>query len=152
MQPTTAWSASSSWPATPPFSITCRRRTRRGATPTWRSAPPISPSSPGGPRPVGASGYRWVLGARPRTLPAAVAPVLVGTAVAGGAGPVWAWRAAAALVVALGLQVGVNYANDYQDGVRGTDSDRVGPTRLVATGLATAVSVRRAAVASFAVA
>jgi 1,4-dihydroxy-2-naphthoate octaprenyltransferase len=81
-----------------------------------------------------------------------VAPVLVGTAVAGGGGPVWAWRAAAALVVALALQVGVNYANDYQDGVRGTDSDRVGPTRLVATGLATPVAVRRAAVACFAVA
>jgi 1,4-dihydroxy-2-naphthoate polyprenyltransferase len=93
-----------------------------------------------------------VLGARPRTLPAAVAPVLVGTAVAGGGGPVWAWRAAAALVVALALQVGVNYANDYQDGVRGTDSDRVGPTRLVATGLASPVAVRRAAVACFAVA
>jgi 1,4-dihydroxy-2-naphthoate polyprenyltransferase len=101
---------------------------------------------------VGLADNRWVLGARPRTLPAAVAPVLVGTAVAGGGGSVWAWRAAAALVVALALQVGVNYANDYQDGVRGTDADRVGPVRLVATGLATATSVRRAAVISGAVA
>lgn len=95
---------------------------------------------------------RWVLGARPRTLPAAVAPVLVGTAVAGGGGPVWAWRVAAALVVALALQIGVNYANDYQDGVRGTDRQRVGPARLVAAGLASPVAVRRAALGSFAVA
>jgi len=76
----------------------------------------------------------------------------VGTAVAAGGGPVWAWRAAAALVVALALQVGVNYANDYQDGVRGTDRNRVGPVRLVATGLASPVAVRRAALASFAIA
>ncbi|HXQ76106.1 MAG TPA: 1,4-dihydroxy-2-naphthoate polyprenyltransferase [Acidimicrobiales bacterium] len=101
---------------------------------------------------MGITGNRWVVGARPRTLPAAVAPVLVGTAVAGGAGPVWAWRAAAALVVALSLQVAVNYANDYQDGVRGTDRDRVGPVRLVATGLASPVAVRRAALVSLAVA
>jgi len=99
------------------------------------------------------SANRWVVGARPRTLPAAVAPVLVGTAVAaGGSGPVWVWRAGAALVVALALQVAVNYANDYQDGVRGTDADRVGPTRLVATGLASARDVRRAAAVSAAVA
>jgi 1,4-dihydroxy-2-naphthoate octaprenyltransferase len=78
---------------------------------------------------------------------------LVGTAVAaGGSGPVWVWRAGAALVVALALQVAVNYANDYQDGVRGTDADRVGPTRLVATGLASARDVRRAAAVSAAVA
>jgi len=101
---------------------------------------------------VGIANNKWVVGARPRTLPAALAPVLVGTAVAGGGGPVWAWRAAAALVVALALQVGVNYANDYQDGVRGTDRNRVGPVRLVATGLASPVAVRRAALASFAIA
>jgi 1,4-dihydroxy-2-naphthoate octaprenyltransferase len=101
---------------------------------------------------VGIADNRWVVGARLRTLPAAVAPVLVGTAAAAGGGPVQAWRAAAALVVALALQVGVNYANDYQDGVRGTDRDRVGPVRLVATGLASPVAVRRAALASFAVA
>jgi 1,4-dihydroxy-2-naphthoate octaprenyltransferase len=91
-------------------------------------------------------------GARPRTLPAAVAPVLVGTAAAAGVGPFIAWRAVAALVVALALQVGVNYANDYQDGVRGTDKVRVGPTRLVAAGLASPTAVRNAAILSFAVA
>lgn len=95
---------------------------------------------------------RWVLGARPRTLPASVSPVLVGTAVAAGDGRFVAWRFGAALTVALALQVGVNYANDYQDGVRGTDSDRVGPPRLVASGLASPVAVRRAAIASLAVA
>ena len=101
---------------------------------------------------MGVAANRWVLGARPRTLPAAIAPVLVGTAVAGGGGPVVAWRVAAALVVALALQIGVNYANDYQDGVRGTDRDRVGPVRLVATGLASPTAVRRAAWVSFGVA
>ena len=77
----------------------------------------------------------WVLGARPRTLPAAVVPVLVGAALAlGTAHPVW-WRIALALVVSLSLQVGVNYANDYSDGVKGTDAIRVGPVRLVGSGL-----------------
>jgi 1,4-dihydroxy-2-naphthoate octaprenyltransferase len=78
----------------------------------------------------------WVAGARPRTLPAAVVPVVVGSGVALGYGRFSAWRAALALVVALALQVGVNYANDYSDGVRGTDEVRVGPVRLVASGLA----------------
>ena len=95
---------------------------------------------------------RWLLGARPRTLPAAVVPVLVGTAVAFSEGDVVWWRAAAALVVALALQVGTNYANDYSDGVRGTDDARVGPVRLVASGLAPAAAVKRAAYAAFAVA
>ena len=93
----------------------------------------------------------WIAGARPRTLPAAVVPVAVGTAVAVGDG-VTAWRALAALVVALAIQVGTNYANDYQDGVRGTDDVRVGPVRLVASGLAPASTVRTAALASFGVA
>ncbi len=101
---------------------------------------------------MGVATNRWVAGARPRTLPAAVAPVLVGTAAAAGAGPFRAGRAVAALVVSLALQVGVNYANDYQDGVRGTDQVRVGPIRLVAAGLASATAVRRAALISFAVA
>ena len=95
---------------------------------------------------------QWIAGARPRTLPAALAPVLVGTAVAmwdGGA--VWD-RALLALVVALALQVGVNYANDYSDGIRGTDAERVGPVRLVGQGLAEPVAVKRAALLSFAVA
>ena len=93
----------------------------------------------------------WLAGARPRTLPAAVVPVAVGTAVAVGEGIV-AWRLVAALIVALAIQVGTNFANDYQDGVRGTDDVRVGPVRLVASGLASASAVRTAAVASFGVA
>ena len=91
-------------------------------------------------------------GARPRTLPAAVVPVVVGTGVAIGYGRFSAWRAAAALIVALALQVGVNYANDYSDGIRGTDEVRVGPVRLVASGLARPRQVLAAALASFAVA
>jgi 1,4-dihydroxy-2-naphthoate octaprenyltransferase len=96
--------------------------------------------------------HPWVLGARPRTLPASTVPVVVGTAVAGAAGSVVWWRAAVALVVALALQIGTNYANDYSDGVRGTDKARVGPLRLVASGLASPAAVRRAAWAAFAVA
>src|SRR5438067_11846580 len=95
---------------------------------------------------------RWVAGARPRTLPAAVVPVLVGTAVAGAEGTVIWWRAAAALVTSLAIQVGTNYANDYHDGIRGTDEERVGPVRLVASKLASPEAVRAAAIASFAVA
>ena len=79
----------------------------------------------------------WIAGARPRTLPAAVAPVLAGTGVAAYVdGAVW-WKAVLALVVRLALQVAVNYANDYSDGIRGTDDDRVGPMRLVGSGRAT---------------
>ena len=90
---------------------------------------------------------RWVAGARPRTLPAAVVPVLVGSAAAAGSreyGIVW-WRVVAAMVVAVAIQVATNYVNDYADGERGTDDRRVGPVRLVAGGLATASSVKRAA-------
>jgi 1,4-dihydroxy-2-naphthoate polyprenyltransferase len=100
-------------------------------------------------------GWRtWVAGARPRTLPAAIVPVLVGTAAAAGRADIIGWRALAALVVALALQVGTNYANDYSDGVRGTDSGprRVGPPRLVGGGLASPTAVRRAAVAALGVA
>jgi len=94
----------------------------------------------------------WVAGARPRTLPAAVSPVLAGTAVAlYDEGAVW-WKALLALVVSLALQVGVNYANDYSDGIRGTDADRVGPMRLVGSGTASAGAVKRAAFAAFGVA
>jgi 1,4-dihydroxy-2-naphthoate octaprenyltransferase len=92
----------------------------------------------------------WIQGARPRTLVAAVAPVLVGTALAKSEA-IWN-RAFLALTVSISLQVAVNYANDYSDGVRGTDSDRVGPVRLVAGELASASSVRRAAFISFVVA
>jgi 1,4-dihydroxy-2-naphthoate octaprenyltransferase len=94
---------------------------------------------------------RWVLGARPRTLPAAIVPVLVGTAAAVGGGIVW-WRFLAALVVALAIQIATNYVNDYADGVRGTDDRRVGPVRLVGSGLATASEVKLAAGAAAVVA
>lgn len=94
----------------------------------------------------------WVAGARPRTLPAAVAPVLVGTGAAAQAGDTLPGRALLAAGVALALQVGVNYANDYSDGVRGTDVDRVGPMRLTASGTAAPRDVRTAAFASFGVA
>lgn len=91
-------------------------------------------------------------GARPRTLPASAVPVVVGTAAAHAGGQVIWWRAGVALVVSVALQVGTNYANDYSDGVRGTDDARVGPVRLVASGLKPARSVKRAAFASFATA
>ena len=93
---------------------------------------------------------KWILGARPRTLPAAVAPVVVATALVG-ADFNW-FRAALALKVAVWLQIGVNFANDYSDGVKGTDADRVGPIRIVASGLASAASVKAAAFISFAIA
>lgn len=125
----------------------------------------------------------WIVGARLRTLPAAVVPVALGAACglgvprgfgwlpsgdpvdrfadefgadamfvwAGDSGVVW-WRVALALLVSLALQVGVNYANDYSDGVKGTDDVRVGPTRLVASGLASASAVKRAAFIAFGVA
>jgi 1,4-dihydroxy-2-naphthoate octaprenyltransferase len=90
---------------------------------------------------------KWILGARVRTLPAAIAPVVVASALAGSD---FNWfRAALALKVGVWLQIGVNFANDYSDGVKGTDDDRVGPTRLVASGLASARSVKRAAYISF---
>ncbi len=92
---------------------------------------------------------QWAAGARPRTLPAAVAPVLAGTGVASYDGDAVWWKAALALVVSLALQVGVNYANDYSDGVRGTDAERVGPMRLVGSGAATPGSVKRAAFLAF---
>jgi len=92
----------------------------------------------------------WWRGARPRTLGAAIVPVIVGTAAAGHA---VAWRAVAALVVALGLQVGVNYANDVADHARGVDTpERAGPARITATGLASPRAVAAAAGLSFAVA
>lgn len=91
----------------------------------------------------------WILGARPRTLPAAIAPVIVGVAIAH---PTFNFiNALLALIVGLALQIAVNYANDYSDGVKGTDADRVGPTRLVASGLATAAEVKKAAFLAFAI-
>ena len=93
---------------------------------------------------------KWLAGARLPTLPAAIVPVLVGTAAAGM--PYRFDRAALAAIVALALQVGVNFANDYSDGIRGTDRNRTGPVRLVASGLATPAAVLRAAILAFAVA
>ena len=103
-----------------------------------------SPSPGPSPGPAPTIG-QWIAGARPRTLPAAVSPVLAGTAIA-----VWEreevwWKALLALVVALLLQIGVNYANDYSDGVRGTDDDRVGPLRLVGGKVASPRAVKTAA-------
>jgi len=95
---------------------------------------------------------QWWAGARPRTLPAAVAPVLAGSALAFFFGGFLASRALLALLVSLALQVGVNYANDYFDGIRGTDTERVGPQRLVGSGVARPVAVKRAAFACFALA
>ena len=93
---------------------------------------------------------KWVLGARPHTLSAAIAPVIIASALAGSE---FNWfRAALALKVAVWLQIGVNYANDYSDGVKGTDENRIGPTRLVASGLASATAVKNAAFISFAIA
>ncbi len=89
----------------------------------------------------------WVAGSRPRTWPAAVVPVVVGTAAAQDQPNLL--RASLALLVALALQIGVNYANDYSDGIRGTDDKRVGPKRLVASGLVEARSVKRAAFSFF---
>lgn len=102
-----------------------------------------------------ASIAQWIEGARPRTLPAAIAPVAAGTALslvhAGYLPGVTVPRALLALALALALQVGVNYANDYSDGVKGTDDDRVGPFRLTGSGAAPAATVKRAAFISFGV-
>ena len=92
---------------------------------------------------------KWLAGTRPRTLPAAVVPVLIGSGVALGYAKFSWWRAGLALVVALALQVGVNFANDYSDGIRGSDEQRVGPVRLVAAGLAPPRQVRAAAFGCF---
>ncbi|MFM7495745.1 MAG: 1,4-dihydroxy-2-naphthoate polyprenyltransferase [Candidatus Nanopelagicus sp.] len=92
---------------------------------------------------------KWIVGARVKTLPAAVSPVIIGT---GFANDIDWFKASLALIVSCALQVGVNYANDYSDGIRGTDTNRIGPTRLVVSGLATAGAVKNAAIISFVVA
>jgi 1,4-dihydroxy-2-naphthoate polyprenyltransferase len=97
-----------------------------------------------------ASPSTWIAGARPRTLPAAIAPVVVATSLADKESNTVA--ALLALVVSLALQIGVNYANDYSDGIRGTDNDRIGPLRITASGLATPSQVKSAAFISFGVA
>ncbi|HVX42819.1 MAG TPA: 1,4-dihydroxy-2-naphthoate polyprenyltransferase [Mycobacteriales bacterium] len=102
-----------------------------------------------GGQPAGAGLSEWIQGARPRTLTVSVVPVLVGAgAAAAEAGFVW-WRAIVALFVSLALQIGVNYSNDYSDGIRGTDADRVGPMRLTASGLVRPRAVLLAACAWF---
>jgi 1,4-dihydroxy-2-naphthoate octaprenyltransferase len=98
---------------------------------------------------VGPTRQQWLAGARPRTLPAAAAPVIAASGLAAYAGGFFPLAALLALVVSLALQVGVNYANDYSDGIRGTDADRVGPLRLVGSGLAAPGAVKRAAFACF---
>ncbi len=115
----------------------------RGRSPCPRRSPPCAEV---------ATPAEWLEGARPRTLFLAVAPVIAGTGVAAhDAQAIWT-RALLSLVVALALQVGVNYANDYSDGVRGTDAERVGPLRLVGSGAAAPRAVLAAALAAFAVA
>lgn len=94
----------------------------------------------------------WIEGARPKTLPNAIAPVLVGTGAAASIEGFSWWRALLALVVSIALIIGVNFANDYSDGVRGTDDQRVGPLRLVGSGLASPQSVRNAAIGALSVA
>ena len=96
-----------------------------------------------------ATAGQWLEGARPRTLPNAIAPVLAGTGAAAWLGEAVWWKALLALVVALGLIIGVNFANDYSDGVRGTDDDRVGPMRLVGSGAASPKAVKTAAFLCF---
>ncbi|MFD3812710.1 1,4-dihydroxy-2-naphthoate polyprenyltransferase [Rhodococcus sp. NPDC058639] len=96
-----------------------------------------------------ATAGHWIEGARPRTLPNAIAPVLAGTGAAAALGEAVWWKALLALVVALAFVIGVNFANDYSDGVRGTDDDRVGPVRLVGSGLVAPALVKRAAFACF---
>ncbi len=99
-----------------------------------------------------ATATQWVSASRPRTLPAAVAPVLAGSGAASAIGQFSWWKSLLALVVSLALQVGVNYANDYSDGIRGTDERRVGPMRLVGSGAAAPGAVKRAAFGCFALA
>lgn len=92
---------------------------------------------------------QWIQGARPLTMPAAISPVLLGTAIAKYEGGLNLFIAFLALIVAIALQVGVNYANDYSDGIRGTDEVRLGPVRLVGQGLAEPSEVKRAAFIAF---
>ena len=129
-----------------------RRRPRRRRTRQRPDRPRCSKRTRHCQNPPVTSPADWLAGARPRTLPAAVAPVLAGTGVAAYVDEAVWWKALLALVVSLALQVGVNYANDYSDGVRGTDADRVGPMRLVGSGAASPRAVKTAAFAAFGVA
>src|SRR3954452_21635916 len=145
MPPRTDWPGSSSSRTTPTSSSMARGRRRRDALPTPRSASPTSESSRSGPErgpgagrgpDVGGALRPWLLAARPRTLPAAVAPVLVGTALAGTEGTFKPLRFISALIGSIFIQVGTNLANDYSDARRGADTeDRLGPVRVTAGGL-----------------
>ena len=95
--------------------------------------------------------HLWVEGARPKTIPAAIVPVLVGTAASADSGFIL-YRFALALLVSIALQIGVNYANDYSDGIRGTDEDRIGPRRLVGSKLVPDWQVKWASFITFLVA
>lgn len=99
-----------------------------------------------------ATAAQWIEGARPRTLPNAIAPVLVGTGAAASLDHAVWWKALLALIVSLALIIGVNFANDYSDGIRGTDDDRVGPIRLVGSKLVSPGTVKAAAIGCFSVA
>jgi len=122
-------------------------------TPTSRSASPTSPASRGGPdRPRPGAARVWWTAARPATLAASVAPVLAGTAIAVHDGRVRTLPGLGALLVAVAIQVGTNYANDYSDFVRGADRRRVGPLRAASSGIVPPPQVRTAAIASFGVA
>ncbi len=135
--------------------IACRGPRTTAGRPSYADPPPYPGTATISARGRGPEGKpvatpaQWLEGARPRTLPAAVAPVAVGTGAAAAAGSALWWKALLALGVALALQVGVNYANDYSDGIRGTDAERVGPLRLVGSGVAPASAVKGAAFASF---
>ncbi len=134
-----------------PAASSTTRRGMVGSVGTGRVRLPTA-MGPADPPPGPPTGWRsWLAGARPRTLPAAVVPVLVGTACAVDEAAVVPWRALAAGVVALALQIGTNFANDYSDGVRGTDDpgQRVGPVRLVGWGLQPPGAVKRAALLCF---
>ncbi|MCP2320664.1 1,4-dihydroxy-2-naphthoate prenyltransferase [Nocardia amikacinitolerans] len=98
-----------------------------------------------------ATAAQWIEGARPRTLPNAIAPVIAGTGAAASLDAAVWWKAVLALLVSLALIIGVNYANDYSDGIRGTDDERVGPLRLVGSKLASPAAVKNAAILSLAI-
>ncbi|GAA1526383.1 1,4-dihydroxy-2-naphthoate octaprenyltransferase [Agromyces terreus] len=133
---------------------------KRRPTPVGRSGNPAKAAAAAKAGPAVAGRTRltpgdWIAGARLRTLPLAIAPVALGTGAGVVAVPDEAWhptRFALALIVGLALQIGVNYANDYSDGIRGTDDHRVGPARLTASGLVKPKTVLFVALAFFAVA
>ena len=142
--------ADRSWQAGPG----CRQTDRRGCA--AERGPGVTPAERPPRRRLGSSPVaradQWVAAARPRTLPAAISPVLVGSGLAAAVSAFSWWKGLLTLLVSVALQVGVNYANDYSDGIRGTDTDRVGPFRLVGSGAARPATVKAAAFGCFALA